>query len=40
VGQGKNEHARVRMIFKETTDEFTVRVAKTPEEIKALLCLK
>jgi len=25
------------VIFKETTDEFTVRVAKTPEEVKELL---
>ncbi len=25
------------VIFKEITDEFTVRVAKTPEEIKGLL---
>ena len=24
-------------LFKETSDEFTVRVAKTPEEIKTLL---
>jgi len=27
----------VETIFKETTDEFTVRVARSPEEIKALL---
>ncbi len=25
------------VIFKETTDEFTVRIAKTPKEIRALL---
>jgi len=25
------------VVFKETTDEVTVRVAKSPEEIKALL---